>query len=121
MGASGLVHSDAAASLKEMEIMTLHWTVGPRWTGRVTRVFLAEFSYGGGPRRRRRRRSPPTCLSLSFAFPLPHTREDVTSRGMTEIWCSGMFIPAESTGGHSHTRFLSKSRSKGHDGPNCDT
>lgn len=32
--------------------------------------------------------SPPTCLSLSFAFP---------SRGMTEIWCSGIFIPAEPT------------------------
>ena len=45
-----------------------------------------------------------TCLSLSFAFPLPDTRDEVTSRGMTEIWCSGMFIPAEPTGGaHTHT------------------
>lgn len=50
-----------------------------------------------------------TCLSLSFAFPLPHTREDVTSRGMTEIWCSGMFIPVERSvergvgGTHTHT------------------
>lgn len=38
-----------------------------------------------------------TCLSLSLAFPLPDTRDEVTSRGMTEIWCSGMFIPAEPT------------------------
>lgn len=45
-----------------------------------------------------------TCLSLSFAFPLPDTRDEVTSRGMTEIWCSGMFIPAEPTrDAHKHT------------------
>lgn len=40
-----------------------------------------------------------TCLSLSLAFPLPDTRDEVTSRGMTEIWCSGMFIPAERKAG----------------------
>ena len=61
-----------------------------------------------------------TCLSLSFAFPLPDTRDEVTSRGMTEIWCSGMFIPAEPTGGRSHTHFLSHSRSQEHDGLNYD-
>lgn len=67
-----------------------------------------------------------TCLSLSFAFPLPHTREDVTSRGMTEIWCSGMFIPVERSvergvGGDSHTHVQSESRSQWHDGPDCYT
>lgn len=66
--------------------------------------------------------SSHTCLSLSLAFPLPDTRDEVTSRGMTDIWCSGMFIPAEPTGGgRSHTHFLSRCQSKGHVGLNYDT
>lgn len=58
---------------------------------------LSKISFGLSVRRLHG--APRTCLSLSLALPLPDTRDEVTSRGMTEIWCSGMFIPAEGKAG----------------------
>lgn len=61
------------------------------------------------------------CLSLSLDLQLPDTRDEVTSRGMTEIWCSGIFIPAEpSRDAHTHTS-CPTARAKGMMVQNCDT